>query len=119
MAFIEQSIHSGKTYYHVTSTHRLPGGGWKKLRKYYGQTPPTLAEVSKAEVELATQAKQVGLVTEKEAWKVVEELPLGPPGRGRPLTILGGIILSFSHKQFQDNRRKYHFYMKWKYLLSI
>ena len=52
MAFVEVAEKRGNTYYHVSASHRLPGGGWKKLRKYFGKAKPTKAQVIAAEKEL-------------------------------------------------------------------
>ena len=101
MAFVEKVQEGKNAYYHVTSSHRLPGGGWKKLRKYVGAVAPSNKEIQLAKQELEQQALTQGLVSSADSWIVVEEAPLGPPGRWRPLTIIGGTILRFSHEQFR------------------
>ncbi|MEW5954924.1 MAG: PEP-utilizing enzyme [Candidatus Micrarchaeota archaeon] len=98
MAFVEKAVRAGSDYYFVTASHRLPGGGWKKLRKYFGSSAPSEAQVKAAEEELQEQAHVKGLA-ETEEWCVVEEFPVKPPGRARPLLIEAG-MKPFSLKSF-------------------
>ncbi|NYZ75107.1 hypothetical protein H0O03_02490 [Candidatus Micrarchaeota archaeon] len=98
MAFVEKAVRSGSDYYFVTASYRLPGGGWKKLRKYFGSNAPSDGQVKAAARELEEKARKHGLAG-KEEWRVVEEFPAKPPGRARPLLIEAG-IRRFSSKQF-------------------
>ena len=100
MAFVEKVERGKNAYYHVTSSYRLPGGGWKKLRKYFGTSKPSEFQVARAELELQAQARKQGVSLKEDLWTIVEEGPSGPPGRWRPLTIMGGTILRFPHEIF-------------------
>ncbi|OIO24490.1 hypothetical protein AUJ65_01025 [Candidatus Micrarchaeota archaeon CG1_02_51_15] len=61
MAFVERIPREDRAYYFVSASHRLPGGGWKKLRKYIGTTPPGASAVAAATKELEYQARSLGL----------------------------------------------------------
>lgn len=87
MAFVEKVEKGGRDYYFVSASHRLPGGGWKKLRRYFGSVSPSEEEVDAAGRELGEEARRLG-VTSPDEWVVVEEFPEKPPGRARPLTVL-------------------------------
>jgi len=98
VAFVEKAVRSGSDYYFVTASYRLPGGGWKKLRKYFGANAPSEEQVRAAERELEQKAQTQGL-SGLEKWRIVEEFPSKPPGRARPLLIEAG-IRRFSSKTF-------------------
>jgi len=98
VAFVEKAVRSGSDYYFVTASYRLPGGGWKKLRKYFGAAKPSPNQLRAAEKELGDEARKQGLAG-GEKWRVVEEFPVKPPGRARPLLIEAG-IKPFSARSF-------------------
>lgn len=61
MAYLEKIGRGDKTYYYVTKNFRV-AKGWKKIRKYMGDKPPSREQINAAVGGIETDALKRGLV---------------------------------------------------------
>ncbi|MDD5446840.1 MAG: Fic family protein [Methanocellales archaeon] len=62
MVYLEKIERGSKTYYYLTKNFRVSGKGWKKLRKYVGDSPPSKEQTKKAIEEIEADALKKGLM---------------------------------------------------------